>query len=284
MRSITLKNVDYRKIYEVTDVDDFNFNTKVNRALNPRNVKKFTNLMKNDKYDPEMGIIIVDVKTGTICDGQHRVEGYKGAKELYNYQKPLLVRYVNAPQKVEDLQNYIRSFQSSMKWQLEDYISANLTGKNDLMRLREFCLSHPLLTNGVDVSWSKGACIVARDSAMKVYKDRLKRRDCRFSYDEWNNAEKLYSEIEKIFTAMGKTKSDAQFEYIVNAWKEIRYDVNYLEKICHLPNKYETVFKTIEDNDNDGSNKIKYPSGQGKGVWYEFFAKVIDKAYSNTVN
>lgn len=263
------------KIYPKKRIEDFTFNRKVNRAVNASNVKKFYNLMKKGGFKPEMGLVVVDIKTGTIIDGQHRVEAFKRACEEFGYDGELWVRYVDAPTGVEELQNYIRQFQVSRKWQLEDYISANIYGKNDLERLKDFCLAHKYLNKGddlADVFWRKGAAIIAKTNSSE-YKERLKQRNVRFTVEEWTDAERTYVEITKLMDALGKSWTDGGFEYIVNAWKKVRYDMDLLEKICLLPNKYDTYFRLLKTSP-------KTPSGQAEKVWYDFFVETLNKAFA----
>ncbi|MBO7734385.1 MAG: hypothetical protein J6S67_17605 [Methanobrevibacter sp.] len=271
-RSITPKNVDFHKIYSFTDVKEFTLNSKVNRAVVNSNVKKFYNLMKKGKFDPMLGVIVVDIKTGTIIDGQHRVTAFKKAKEEFAYDGFLLVRFVQAPEGVRELQDYIRQFQEGRKWQLEDYISANIAGKNDLEKLRTFCLTHQNLNKGndEDVFWRKGACIIAKTGSSE-YKKRLKDRNMRFTPEEWADAERSYNEAITLMDSIGRAWTDGGFEYIMNAWKKVRYDMVLLEKICVLPNKWDSLFDYMR-------NRNDKPSGQQEGVWYNFFVDSINKA------
>ena len=273
MRKITPKNVDFHTIYEFHDVEDFTFNSIANRAVVNNHVRKFYKLMQKGRFDPMMGLVVVDIKTGTIIDGQHRVKAFMRAKEDGVYEGPILVRFVNAPSEIGELQEYIRQFQVARKWGLEDYISANIHGKNDLEKLRDFCLSHANLNKGgddADVFWRKGAAIVAKTGSSE-YKNRLKLRNVRFTHEEWADAERTYNEVMTLMDALGKSWTDGGFEYIVNAWKKVRYDMDLLEKICRLPNKYNTFFDLLRNSKN-------VPSGQAEGVWLDFFTEVINKA------
>lgn len=278
MRTVTPKNVEFDHIYKFYTISEFTFNNKVNRVVNVSNVKKFYNLMKNGKFDPMMGIVVVDIKTGTIIDGQHRVEAFNRACEEFGYTGYLFVRFVDAPTGIEELQNYIRQFQVSRKWSLEDFISANIYGKNDLDKLKDFCLAHKYLNKGddlPDVFWRKGAAIVAKTGSSE-YKNRLKQRNVRFTQEEWADAERTYGEVTALMDALGKSWSDGGFEYIVNAWKKVRYDMDLLEKICRLPNKYNTFFEMLRNSKN-------IPSGQAEGVWYDFFVDTLNSATEATI-
>lgn len=275
-RTVTPSNVEYDHIYSFKNIEDFTFDNKVNRAVNESHWKKFYRLMKKGEFKPEMGLIVVDIKTGTIIDGQHRVEAFKKACEDFGYNGKLWVRFVDAPSGIEDLQNYIRQFQVSRKWSLEDYISANMYGKNDLERLKEFCLAHPFLNKGndqADVFWRKGAAIIAKTGSAE-YKNRLKQRNVRFYPDEWANAERFYNEVSDLMDAIGKSWTDGGFEYIVNAWKKVRYDIPLMEKICTLPGGIKTYFAFLRA-------RRDIPSGQAEGVWYDFFVSVINPAVSS---
>ena len=278
MRTVTPKNVEFDRIYKFYTISEFTTNNKVNRAVNGSNVKKFYNLMKNGKFDPMMGIVVVDIKTGTIIDGQHRVEAFKRVRKDFDYAGPLWVRYVDAPTGVEALQNYIRQFQVSRKWSLEDYISANIYGKNDLEKLKDFCLSHKYLNKGddlADVFWRKGAAIVAKTGSSE-YKNRLKERNVRFTPEEWEDAERNYEEVTALMSAIGKSWTDGGFEYIVNAWKKVRYDFSLMEKICRLPNGCNSFFEMLRNSRN-------IPSGQAENVWYDFFVDTLNSATEATI-
>ena len=261
--------VDYRRIYEYTDVSIFKFMPHINRAVNEKNVNSFVRLMKSGKFDTERGIIIIDINTKAILDGQHRIEAYTKAQQA-GYNKPLLVRYVDAPTKVEELQLYIAELQKGRKWQLEDYISANIAAKNDLRKLQDFCFNHPLLHKGDFAHWSKGACIVSRETVQKDYKGKLRDRHVRFTDEEWNNAETVYSEAERILEAMNQDKPTAGFEYIINAWKKIRYDIDTMGKVCKLKDGFNTFIDLIR------ANRADIPGGsQGVDDYYEFFLNIL---------
>lgn len=273
MRQVTPKSVEYDHIYKFNSIEDFTMNNKVNRAVNASHVKKFYRLMQKGEFKPEMGIIVVDIKTGVIIDGQHRVEAFIKAQREFGYDGKLWVRFVDAPSGVEALQDYIRHFQVSRKWSLEDYISANIYGKNDLEKLKDFCLSHQYLNKGddlADVFWRKGAAIISKKGSSD-YKNMLKQRNFHFTAEEWADADRFYNEVVSLMDAIGKSWTDGGFEYIVNAWKKVRYDFTLIQKICSMPGGLETYFGLLRANKNT-------PSGQAEGVWYDFFTEVINKA------
>lgn len=263
---------DYnRRIFEYTDVSSFKFAPHINRAVNEKNVNAFVKLMKSGKFDPERGVIIVDVNTKITVDGQHRVQAYKKAQEMFGYDVPLLVRYVDAPQKVEELQLYIAELQKGRKWTLEDYISANIASKNDLRRVEEFCFSHPLLHKGDYAYWSKAACIISHLTTQKDYKAKLRDRHMRFTEEEWNNAETVYGEAERILAAMNQDNPTSGFEYIVNAWKKIRYDIDTMGKVCRLKDGFNTFIELIR------ANRVNVPGGsQAVEPYYDFFLGLLN--------
>lgn len=267
-QKVTKGTVDYLRIYPYTELDGFKLNPNVNRAINLANVKRFKRMMKNGTYDPERGVAIVDIKTKTILDYQHRFESLKLAQKEFNYKEPMLVRYVDAPTKVEDLQNYIRSLQVSRKWSPEDYISANIGGKNDLNKLRDFCLNHPLLMNGDNVCWVRGAAIISREQS-SVYRQKLKDRNCRFTKEEWANAETIYNEVEQIFDAMGEKGTGGSTDYIINAWKTIRYNIEYMDLLCKLPGGFKTFLQLLRDN------RETKPTGQSLIPFVDYFLGLL---------
>ena len=190
----------------------------------------------------------------------------------------LFVRFVDAPTGVEELQNYIRQFQVSRKWSLEDFISANIYGKNDLEKLKDFCLAHKYLNKGddlADVFWRKGAAIVAKTGSSE-YKNRLKERNVRFTPEEWEDAERNYEEVTALMSAIGKSWTDGGFEYIVNAWKKVRNNFSLMEKICRLPNGCNSFFELLRNSRN-------IPSGQAENVWYDFFVDTLNSATEATI-
>lgn len=266
--------IDKRKIYDtkkdLIDVNDFEMNKKVNRAIVGSNVATFLKLMEKDEYDPERSLIMVDASTYTILDGQHRVSAYKEAQKKCGYNKGLLVRFVEAPKGVEALQKYIQGLQKGRSWELEDYITANFYAKNDLRKIKQFCLAHPFLYNENDVFWRKGTAIITKDLS-NTYKKRLKERNVRFSKEDWDTAEDRYEEITTLMEALGKKWTDGSFEYIVDAWKTLKNDMDTMVKIYSLPYKFDTVFAALK-------NRTDYPSGQGKKVWYNFFVETVEMA------
>ena len=52
--------------------------------------------------------------------------------------------------------------------------------------------------------------------------------------------------------------------------------MDLLEKICRLPNKYNTFFEMLRNSKN-------IPSGQAEGVWYDFFVDTLNSATEATI-
>lgn len=278
---VNLENVDFERIYKYTDVSMFKLHQK-NRKINEALVRKYKNSMLNGASDNLIGLMMIDVKTKQIYDGQHRIEAYKQAKEM-GFNRPLQIRYINAPEKLEDQIDLIVKYNSGTHWIDKDFINTHMGGDNDLSRLRDFCLKHKRLFKEMktgknkgtkNVFFRRGAAIVTGDPT--YYKKALKDGTFKASKEKWDEASKVHSEVMKILDA---TKLSGQsdvpaLEGIINGWYAVRNNIYFIRKIDNLPNKLEDVYKYMTPENMD----VRHTTSAN--IWKHRFETAIENAYN----
>jgi hypothetical protein len=141
---INKSNVDYKKIYDLTQEDCVELGIKLNgvRLTDDKHIKEIASPIVNST--PMISCIEIDINTMGVVDGQHRFEAYKRAW-AQGYTGTMEVRFLDVP---EDIYNDIVRDKNihSKNWTIKDYKRAALLGGNEAMiKINEFCMSHRLL-------------------------------------------------------------------------------------------------------------------------------------------
>lgn len=279
---VTPETVNFEKIYLYTNLDWAERHPK-NRELDEKLVKKYKNSMLNGASDELIGLMVIDINTNYIYDGQHRIEAYKQAV-LDGFDRPLRVMFIDAPKDEEKQIELITSLNDGKHWNNYDFIHSYKEGDNDLKKLEEFCLSHPRLYREVKTGKKKGtrtpfyrraAAVVTGEPT--YYKKALINGTFKVDEDAWKEAETTYNEAMKFLenTGLNKQSDIPAIESIFNAWYAIRNDYNSRRKIEKLPNGVDDIFDSCYNMDITHTTKVE--------VWKDRFKNAINEAYSENI-
>lgn len=272
-----MKKID--NIYEISTIEDcekfnlYSFNRKVREDL----VKAYEKLFLEGH---NMGFMVIEKKTNGVLDGQHRREAWKRAKAKKDDIQPLVFIYDTMELNSDDeRKKRIQELNKGVHWNMNDFISSNMGGDNELSRLEEFCLSHTRLYRETKTGKNKGkksalfrrgAAIVTGDP--KYYRNAL-RGDFKASEDQWAEAEDVYNEIENFLVPMKLSNQTdiPALEGIINGWQDIRNDRRYANKISKLPHGMKDLYKYAGEMD------LRHTTS--KEEWANRFGSLVDYVY-----
>ena len=271
------------KVYSVNSIQEsekftlYGFNRNIREDL----VKNYEKMYLAGK---DLGYMTIEKNTMGILDGQHRTAAWKRAKAKNPNIKPLVFVYdtVNLTTD-EERKNRIQELNSGVHWNVNDFISSNMGGQNDLARLEAFCLAHPRLhkvgKSGKNKGKKKalfrrGAAIVHGDQ--KYYKKAL-RGDFKASDDQWEEADEVYNEIEHFLAAMQLSNQTdiPSLEGIICGWQAVRNDRRCSTKISNLPNGVATLYEYAGEMDLRHTTKPE--------EWAGRFQALVEAAYKDKV-
>lgn len=269
------------RISTIKDCEEFKLFSCLNRGIREDLVKKYEKMYLDGK---NLGPMIVERKTKGILDAQHRFEAWKRAREKKEDIPTLPVLYyedlwgeLNTD---EERKEAIQGLNSGVHWNMNDFITSNMSGDNELSKLEKFCLEHNRLHRVVKSGKNKGkksalfrrgAAIVSGDP--KYYRKAL-RGDFRASKEQWEEAEDVYNEIENFLVAMKLSNQTdiPALEGIINGWQDVRNDRRYLKKIDKLPNGIEDLYKYAGEMD------LRHTTS--KDEWANRFGSLVDCVYA----
>lgn len=278
--NVTVENVDYNKVYLYTNLDKFTRHPR-NRNLDFKHCKDFKISMLNGASDALIGVMIIDIKTNQIYDGQHRIQAYKDAvKEGYN--KPLRVMFINAPENEEEQIKLINELNNGKHWNINDHIDSHKGGDNDLLKLEAFCLEHPRLYKETKKGKDKGkkSAFMRRGAAIvtgkpSYYKKSLRDGTFKPLKEDWDDAENVYSEVMNILdaTKLANQSDIPSLEGIINGWFAVHNDCRLSRKIKTLPNGLNDVYECMSPSLMD----VRHTTSAD--IWESRFRSAVENAY-----
>lgn len=279
--TVTKETVDFNRVYLYTNLDSFVRHPR-NRTLDYKHVKEFKKSLLNGASDALIGVMTIDVNTNQIYDGQHRIQAYIEAKKE-GYDKPLRVMYIEAPQTEEEQIVLINNLNNGKHWNINDHIESHMGGDNDLIKLKEFCLSHPRLFKETKTGKDKGKKIpfMRRAAAMvtgdpSYYKKALKNGTFKASKEDWDEAEDMCQEVYSILdaTRLNNQSDIPALEGIINGWYSVRNDKKMAKKISGFPNGVKTVYEFMSPESMD----VRHTTSAD--IWRGRFKSAVENAYT----
>lgn len=270
------------KVYSVSTIKDcerftlYGFNRNIREDL----VKNYEKMYLAGK---DLGYMTIEKNTMGILDGQHRTAAWKRAKAKNPNINPLVFVYDTVNLTTDDeRKNRIQELNSGVHWNMNDFISSNMGGQNDLARLEAFCLAHPRLhrvgksgkNKGKKTAlFRRGAAIVIGDP--KYYRNAL-RGDFKASDEQWAEAEDVYNEVENFLVAMQLSNQTdiPALEGIINGWQTVRNDRRYYNKISKLPEGVNTLYKYVGEY-------MDLRHTTSKEEWANRFGTLVDSAFKD---
>lgn len=270
------------KIYAINSIQECDKFTlySFNRGIREDVVKNYE---KKYLAGADMGCMTIEKGTNGILDGQHRREAWKRAKAKNPNIKPLIFKYdTEIMHNDEERKQRIHNLNLGMHWNLQDFITSNMEGDNDLARLEAFCLAHPRLhkvgksgkNKGKKTAlYRRGAAVVIGDP--KYYRNAL-RGDFKASDEQWAEAEDVYNEVENFLVAMQLSNQTdiPALEGIINGWQAVRNDRRYYNKISKLPEGVNTLYKYVGE-----FMDLRHTTS--KEEWANRFGTLVDSAFKD---
>jgi len=217
----TKENVDYDRIYKFRTAEvlkRFKF-LSANRDVNDRNVAKILRQITEGRYGSKfIPVIIVDINTLAVVDGQNRIIAYLRAYKQ-GCEEPLKVVFVDVPSDYMD--ELIRVLQDGKKWDNRDYFKRAIENGNKACKaILDWCYNHselcvcgkepkPNYSYAMSFIYGKRMDKEVKDLSLTVTKNQLE-----FS-------EQVYKEVLAIMKSM-KYRRQAFLEGMTQAWYEIR--------------------------------------------------------------
>lgn len=237
-------------IRQFTDTSIFSTHPK-NRDFKPEHIKNIAKAYINGGYLPP---IEVNVNTGYVLDGNHRIMGYRSAQEK-GYDKPIEVHFINvAPE--DELKYMITRNNTAKSWNLSDYLNAYREDGNAYDKFIKICLSeeYPLLhkVNRDGKKTIKGRYFGQLCFGRVVDNDYI----ITGMLDKYLTPSVIkrgfvnYKEIEKVVTNLGvKDSMGSSFEQMINGWMKAKeeFPKDYLRK--YFNGDWNEVIKTINQKD-----------------------------------
>lgn len=225
------------------DVINYNecINFGYNRSNRDVNKSHMLKLKRSFLNDPDLiPAITVNTITNNVIDGQHRLEAFKSLVESGDIKKDcklLKVMYVEIRKDLE-LSKIIEANEKMKRWVLNNYIQSRIEeGDINYIRLRDWCLSHPLvLTESGSPKYRYAVAMILGAGYSKYLKGGLV-----ITEEKLSKANQVYKEIDEILNYFEVT--GAELETLSNSWN-LHRDLCLFEDWKESFRKNSDQFKT----------------------------------------
>lgn len=209
-------------------------NNKSNREFNRGHVNKLKKQwLESSDLIPAA---TVNVVTNHIIDGQHRVEAYK--ELMASGELPsntfLKVMLVSIPEK-DERKAIVSANTNSKNWTADDYIKSYAkAGKEDYIKLTEWCRSHQLANANGKPKYIYGAAIITGRTTVReeILGDRMQISDSDFEL-----ANEIHAEMVEIANCLNLVSSNSWVTTLAASWRERRDLYTWKEWFSELKNK-----------------------------------------------
>lgn len=267
------EHVSTDRIYTISDVETleaFKFLPK-NRDVNETHIRK---IIKDLMVGEPVETALVEVNTGYIIDGQHRIS----ATKRYNANGGnygLEVRFIDCEGSMEKMMHRVEKINSTQsKWKGKDYAEAFRENGNAYDKLFEWAMSHELTRVIPTTGKNKGIPTPRLQQAAIFIQGPSYRRnnikDNLFFADEvdFQTADKVHDEVKKMLklTGLGFDRGN-WFEAFVIGWHI--FTTKYSERLKAIGG-VEEYFKYLNILDTKPSTR--------NDEWKERFSYVLRTA------
>lgn len=200
------------------DVDAFTLN-KENRLINRAHLRDIKEQWKKTKDKDLMPAITVNVVTGNVFDGQHRLCAYKELVDSGELppNTPISVKFISMSAN-EERSAIIDANTNSKNWCLDDFIKSYAkAGYDSYEKLKSWCESHSLARDANDSSKCKfryGAAIITGKNCQNELKN------CSFTItdDQLIEAEATHAQLVEIINSLGLNPTGHYIEALAISW------------------------------------------------------------------
>ena len=239
-RFIRFKFVPYRETLR------FGLNQE-NRAINHAHLAKIQKQCLHSLCI--MPPIIINVLTGHVIDGQHRLKAYQMLVEAGSINKDtrLQVMFVEIPID-EEKQAIIDANTNVKKWTLDDYISSYAkAGVESYVALDNWCKAHTLSSENGKSKFRYGAAIITG----KRCAPELKSGEFSFTDEELQKADGIHAEMLEIVDLFDLKGKGAWLESLATSWFAVRDQHDFRTWMKELKAKKRRFMALPKDNSRD---------------------------------
>ena len=245
---ITKHNVDYHKIYELTQSDvDGLFHNGI-RDLYEKHVKEIESDILNGRAK-FMAPVEININTGGVIDGNHRFKAACNAWEKgSNFKLEAIFRDIS-PEEEADI--IVKKNTSQKSWGQKDFKHKLLVeGNKSAKRLNDFCLQHAMLHGKKK---KDGTCVTKDRYAMALLRGQNVTKELisgtiEIIGDDVEFGEQLYNEAETLYKILGFQSTGTWFEYFLQGWYEFRSSNKFCKRLekFGLDRYYEAMVDNFE--------------------------------------
>lgn len=165
--------------------------------------------------------ITINLVTGNIIDGQHRLKAYQCLIEAgaIEPERKIKVMFLEIP-KEEEKKAIINANINSKNWSLNDYVLSYMKEGNDsYIKLEEWCKSHSLVSDRGVIQYRYGAAILLG----KGHRKNLKNGQFKLTEETLRIGDKVYKEIEEIVSILELGDlQNSWVESLAVSWNNVR--------------------------------------------------------------
>lgn len=272
------KNFEADRVYRISDLETLESLGffEWNRDIDEKHVKDIMDAIKAGKKMPP---IFIDIRTGKIIDGQHRVEAYRRLiLEGFFCIVKILFEDEGAE---EEIMAYAHDINANVKgWNDKNYLAYFKYKKiEDYQRLEDFAKSNSLCFSIRKTGKQKGEKNLKLTTAARLVLgpnfDRRAIKDGKFHANEkqFENAVKYHNQIKKILEIKGYVTDEKtcpnmgnSFESMITGW--INFMNDYALDICELGG-FDMYCVAVKDLDMTVCTKTQ--------TWYDRFVDIFQK-------
>lgn len=196
--------------------------------------------------------IIVNVVTGHVIDGQHRLKAYQLLIENGQLSKDikLKVMFVEVPAELEK-ETIINANCNVKTWSLDDYIASYAkAGIESYVALDEWCKNHSLSCENGKSKFRYGAAIVKG----KRCSSELKNGSFTFTDEQLQKADNIHAEMVEIVDLFGLKGKGSWLESLAISWNAVREQHDFRTWMKELKAKKRRFMSVPKDNSRDWDN------------------------------
>ena len=231
------------KVASVSYKESHDFNQHpLNRRVNQSHVNEIKRGMTSVEELQKFSPIEVNVVTGNIIDGQHRLAAFQSAIEDETLPKgaKLLVYFLRATED-EEIQ-LIQDKQNSKSWTMYDLVEKHAKERKPMFReMLDFAANHELTHKGSELKPAYALSVITgnpqypnlRKGTIKITKEQLK------------NADKVHDELKDILVAFGLTTFGRHINSLAQSWHRHRDKINTADIKDLMTRKRDTTYRDI---------------------------------------
>lgn len=181
----------------------------------------------------------VNVVTGNVVDGQHRIKAFKEAiaENLIPKDSLLKVYYLSIPKHKEI--DVIKDKQNKRSWGMDDYVKMEIKdGNKNYILLQEFGENHELANNKGNVKFGYSATFLNGRASYT----QLRNGNLTVTAEQVKRAHILHNEIVRILDAFGLKHNGRHINAVTESWMRHRDSIDINDLVNLMTRKRDTKY------------------------------------------